>query len=129
MDLKVFKTSISLVACSKARTDLTSKGVTYNRYTDSSCTKTQKTLATGNFLNYFLYVGKWAPNMPKIDIAKRVITEILETMNGVNVGLMIFTPGGDGGKVITYIDDIDIDSHRSAMIVAVNGIVNECGPL
>lgn len=127
-DLKVFRTDVNATDyCYKARNDLLSKGVTYNRYTNTNCDKTQKTLATGDFLNYYLYMGKWLPSLPKIDIAKRVITDILETMNGVNVGLMIFTPGGDGGKVITYIDDIDIDNHRAKIISDVNAIVNECG--
>jgi type IV pilus assembly protein PilY1 len=124
--LKVYKTSISQVACSKARDKLSTKGVYYGK-TNSACDKDSKALATGRWLNYYKSYDGDVALLSKADITKRVITDLLETIGGVNVGLMIFNHDEFGGKVITYIQDIDVDINRTKLINDVNAIENWSG--
>jgi len=116
--LSVFKNSISEVACATARTTLTNKG-TYTGRTNSTCTSTTRTLATGNYLNFYLASDGMVGYMTKISIAKLVIKDFLDTISDVRVGLMRFgsitrygTPDSDeGGRIIYDIVDLT-DSNR-----------------
>jgi type IV pilus assembly protein PilY1 len=133
--LSEFKPSIPLVECDKARTALTQKGFYGPGYTNSACDKTKKNLATGNWLNFYLTYDGLVGKQKKIDITKKVITNFLETVDGVRIGVMIFTPdpdgdgpkGADGGKVISWIKSVNEGTNRQKLINDVNAIVNECG--
>ena len=125
--LKTFKTSIALVDCSTARNKLSSKGI-YIGNTSSDCSKKSNTLATGNWLNFYLSYDEMVGRLPRIDVAKKVITDILETINGVRVGIMVFNKGSCvGGRVLTYIQDIDEHHNRQDLIDDINAIIPETG--
>jgi type IV pilus assembly protein PilY1 len=119
--LSVFKNSIGEVACSTARTILTSKG-TYIGRTNSTCTSTSRTLATGNYLNFYLANDGMVGWMKKIDIAKMVIKDFLDTISDVRIGVMRFgsitqsgyTDSDEGGRVVYDIVDLT-DSNRSSI--------------
>jgi type IV pilus assembly protein PilY1 len=91
-----FAPSVPDVGCPAARTTLSTydKGVYVGRpYWDadrSRCTGTQRTLATGNWLNFWLASEGIFGSMKKIDIAKTVTKSFLSTIEDVKVGLMRF---------------------------------------
>ena len=131
--LTTFKDSISQVDCSTAQTTLTNKGI-YTGNTNSGCSGTNRTLATGNYLNFYLNFDGLVGNLPKREIAKKVITDFLETISGVRVGLATFHPvkisvdkpdgntnveETEGGIIYTNIMDIDAGSNRQTLINAV----------
>ena len=119
--LSVFKNSIADVACSTARTTLTNKG-TYTGRTNSTCTSTTKTLATGNYLNFYLANDGLVGNMKKIDIGKLVIKDFLDTISDVRIGVMRFgsithsgsTDSDEGGRILYDIVELT-DSNRGAI--------------
>jgi type IV pilus assembly protein PilY1 len=104
--LTVFKSSISGVACSSARTALTYNGQ-YTGYTDSTCTKSSYSLATGNWLrwNYADEVNT-DPCRSKMDIARDVVKDFVSTISGVRIGLMVFNEN-EGGFIKNEIKDLD----------------------
>jgi len=61
-----------------------------------------------NFLNW--YYGARLESIPKIDIVKDVATNLLDTVNGINVGLMRYNTNisstTNGGAVIFAMEDI-----------------------
>ena len=144
--LDPFKNSINGVGCPEARTKLTDNGfyfgkANYNQNT-GECTGAQVTLATGNWLNFFLASNGIYGAMKKIDIAKKVIKDFLGTIQDVRIGLMVFGSyhseavyGGqylaqygiykfwDGGRILHYIKDIDEGSARTDLISAVDSII------
>lgn len=65
----LFANSISDVACSAARTALTNQGH-YEGNTSSSCSRTSRTLRTGNYRNYLVTIGG-DEFVPKLTVAKR----------------------------------------------------------
>jgi type IV pilus assembly protein PilY1 len=105
--LTVFKNSVSEVACSSARDGLNSSGL-YTGYTDSTCTKTSYTLATGNYLRW-LYADatNTDPCRAKMDIAKDVVKGFVSTITGVRIGLMIFNSSNEGGHIVRDIKSLD----------------------
>jgi hypothetical protein len=84
----LFANSISDVACSAARTALTNRGH-YEGNTNSSCSRTNRTLRTGNYRNYLATIGG-DETLPKLTVAKQVIEDFLNTINGVRIGMMVF---------------------------------------
>jgi len=124
--LTVFKNSIAEVDCSNARSVLTTKGL-YTGRTNSTCTKTTRTLATGNYLNFFLASDGIVGYAKKTDIAKNVIKDFLSTVSDVRIGLMRFgsrTQSGswdsdEGGSIVYNIQDLT-DNNRDAIKSAVD---------
>jgi type IV pilus assembly protein PilY1 len=82
----LWKTSISDVPCSTARSKLSSNGH-YEGNTDSRCRSNSQTLRTGNYLNYQTSGGD---AMSKLDVAKEIIRDFLDTVQGVKLGVMVF---------------------------------------
>ncbi len=131
----LFATDISLVACSTARTALTNYGH-YEGNTSASCTSSNRTLRTGNYRNYIASGGDQFET--KLSIAKGVITDFLNTINGVRIGLMVFnravtdtsSEGGPsdsnshGGRIHSTIKSLT-DSNRTQLITDVNSIAAE----
>jgi type IV pilus assembly protein PilY1 len=123
--LRVFAETVDGVDCNKAKDFLNLYGGPYIGPTQSSwwgsgCTGSQKTLATGNWLNFYLTNGGIVGKAKKIDIAKKVIKDFLGTIEGVRVGLMIFNYS-EGGKIQTYITELTDDA-RAGLIADVNAI-------
>ena len=126
--LSVFKNSIADVACSTARTTLTNKGI-YTGRTNSTCTSTTKTLATGNYLNFYLANDGLVGNMKKIDIAKLVIKDVLDTISDVRIGVMRFgsitqsgsTDSDEGGRIIYDIVELT-DSNRGTIKTVIDNL-------
>jgi type IV pilus assembly protein PilY1 len=126
----LFANSIADVACSSARTALTSNGH-YEGNTNSSCSRTNRTLRTGNYRNYLASIGG-SEYATKLSIAKRVINDFLDTMNGVRVGVMVFnravTVNGvsdsEGGRLQSSIKTLDATA-RSQLKTDINNITAE----
>jgi type IV pilus assembly protein PilY1 len=113
----LFADSISAVACAAARTAL----ITYGNYigdTNATCSSTRRTLRTGNYRNYIASGGDQYER--KLDIAKRVISDFLNTINGVRIGMMVFNTS-EGGRIHSTIRSLDA-SARSQLITDVNNI-------
>lgn len=133
--LHVFKNSVNEVGCPTARSVLTSdgQGLYYGRpdwdARRSRCTGTQITLATGNWLNFYLASDGIVGNMKKIDIAKQVTKNFLDTVEDVRVGLMRFgsitqwggTDSDEGGRIIYEITDLTEDN-RSSIKSAIDNL-------
>jgi type IV pilus assembly protein PilY1 len=126
----LFANSIADVACSSARTALTSNGH-YEGNTNSSCSRTNRTLRTGNYRNYLASIGG-SEYATKLSIAKRVINDFLDTMNGVRVGVMVFnravTVNGvsdsEGGRLQSSIKTLNATT-RSQLKTDINNIIAE----
>jgi type IV pilus assembly protein PilY1 len=73
-------------------------------------------LFDGNYLNWFY--GPTAPQQ-KIAILKAVATNVLNSIDGVNVGLMTYN-AADGGNVRYAMEDIA--TARASIVAAVNGV-------
>jgi len=85
-------------ACAVVRTDLTNPGY-HSGYTtknnSGTCNKNSMTLATGNWIitNDPTHAGD-ADQCPKIDVAKKVMTDFVTNIQNVRVGLMVFNSQG-----------------------------------
>jgi type IV pilus assembly protein PilY1 len=112
-----FANSIADVLCWKARTALTTYGH-YEGNTNSTCNKSNRVLRTGNYRNYIASGGDvW---VRKLIIAKQVITEFLNTVNGVKLGAMVFNTE-QGGRIHTTVKSLT-DSNRAQLITDINAI-------
>lgn len=134
--LRVFKNSVSEVGCPQARSDLTSngKGIYYGRpnwdASRSRCSGSQVSLATGNWLNFYLASDGIYGWMKKIDIAKQVTKNFLDTVEDVRVGVMRFgsitqsggTDSDEGGRMVYDIQDLT-DSNRSNIKSAIDNLL------
>ncbi len=116
----LFKNSISDVACSAARTALTNYG-NYVGNTNSTCSGTNRTLRTGNYRNYLATIGG-DETVPKLTVAKQVIEDFLNTINGVRIGMMVFNrvvnDNSEGGRIHSTIKSLD-DAGRNQLITDV----------
>jgi len=113
-----FANSIADVVCADAQTALTNNGH-YEGGTNASCRGTNRTLRTGNYRNYIASGGDMSE--PKLTIAKRVITDFLNTVNGVKIGAMVFNTE-QGGRIHTTVKSLT-ESNRTQLITDINAIV------
>ncbi len=122
----VFTNSIALVACPDARTALTNNGH-YEGNTSASCSSKYRTLRTGNYRNYLVSIGG-SEYLTKLAIAKRVINDFLDTINGVRIGVMVFNPAinndSEGGHIQSTIKSLNATT-RSQLKTDINNIVAE----
>jgi type IV pilus assembly protein PilY1 len=117
----LFANSIADVACSSARTALTSNGH-YEGNTNSTCSSRNRTLRTGNYRNYLASVGG-SEFLPKLTIAKRVMEDFLTTINGVRIGMMVFNTS-EGGRIHSTIRSLN-ETTRNQLINEVRNITAE----
>jgi len=113
----LFANSIAEVQCADGRTALTSYGH-YEGPTSSNCKGTSRTLRTGNYRNYIASGGDQEET--KLDIAKGVITNFLNTINGVKIGAMVFNTD-EGGHIQTTVKSLT-EGGRSQLIHDINQI-------
>ena len=131
----LFANSIADVACSNARTALTTYGHSEGP-TNLTCSSSSRTLRTGNYRNYVASGGDLFQT--KLEIAKSVISDFINTINGVRVGVMVFNPavtdrtseGGSshsnshGGHIQSTIKSLTAAT-RNQLIHDINAIVAE----
>jgi type IV pilus assembly protein PilY1 len=92
-------------------------------WTASPLDTAEITLWSGNYMNY-----TYGPtfNRPRIDVVKEVATDLLDSVNGVNVGLMTFnvflggSAGSQGGFVVHEIEDVS--TSRVNLQAAINAL-------
>jgi len=122
----LFANSITDVACPSARTALTNNGH-YEGFTNFSCSSKNRTLRTGNYRNYLASIGG-SEYLTKLTIAKRVIRDFLDTINGVRVGVMVFNravnDNSEGGHIQSTIKSLN-DTNRSQLKTDINNISAE----
>lgn len=120
----LFANAITDVACSSAQTALTNNGH-YEGDTNASCSSKNRTLRTGNYRNYIASIGG-SEYLTKLTIAKRVIRDFLDTMNGVRIGVMVFNPAvndnSEGGRIQSSIKSLNATT-RAQLKTDVNNIV------
>jgi type IV pilus assembly protein PilY1 len=103
-----YAATISAVNSSSARTALTNNG-----YWSGTISGSSVELYVGNYLNYYLSASYVVE--PKITIAKRVITTLLNNTEGVRFGLMKF--GSNSGTIVS-----PIGTATATMVTALNAI-------
>ncbi|MCI0529435.1 MAG: hypothetical protein L0Y56_18505, partial [Nitrospira sp.] len=97
--------------------------------TNGTCTTGSGIYAMGNWINWRQQVG--TPR-PKIDIAKEVVANLIQSTTGVRMGLMVFN-NNQGGVFLNYngydasIKDLDAifsgsTTNRQALVDAVNSV-------
>ncbi len=109
---------------------------------DGSCnTSTGRTYVTGNYVNW--YHSSAAGWTPKVQVARNVITNLINTTQGVNFGLMTFhypnswtyegsqflSTSVSGVSYVTTIKDMDgihtgTTTNRQALVAAVNTLTS-----
>ena len=115
----VYANSIAAVSSTSARTALSSTGSWSGSISGSSLS-----LYYGNYLNYTL-CGSCDGIEPKIDIAKRVLVDLVNNVDGVRFGVMRFDSGGNYGQMVA-----PIGTNKATIVSAVNSITaNEATPL
>ncbi len=124
----LFKDSIASVTCSTARSRLSSYGH-YEGYNKSPCNGKYATLDVGDYLNFLANIGGAGnENKPKLTIAKQVITEFVNTVQGVRLGVMVFNPAinnnSEGGHIQSWITGLD-DAGKAQLTSDINAIVAE----
>jgi hypothetical protein len=106
---KVYKNTVGEILCVNAQNQLNAWGdglFESGKPDNANCTSgTTRTLATGNWLKYnYASSANKATCNPKIDIAKTVIKNFLDTVLGVRVGLIVFNGSPyEGGHILKEI--------------------------
>ncbi len=111
------------IRCSDAREALNAKGHWLGNISTSdphycSTWYTARRLRTGNYWNYLDSVS--AVEKTRIEVAREVITELVETTTGVRFGVMVFN-SSKGGHLIAPIMDRDA-SGITTLVSQINNI-------
>lgn len=92
---------------------------TYGQYqgrlsgTSGSCTSgLNRTYATGNWINWLTAEGQ---SLPKIQIAKKVLRDLINSTVGVKFGLMIFN-NNDGGYLAFPVSDMETGTNKDNLL-------------
>lgn len=109
----VYTTSIGAVSSSTARNSLSTVG-----YWSGSISGTSYNLYYGNYLNYYL-CGSCDGVEPKITIAKRVLTNLVNNVEGVRFGLMKFKTSG--GLVVEPVRDMT-STNQTTLVNSINSM-------
>lgn len=109
--------------CATAYNRLSTQGTyTGTLSTAGYCRTSAGTFASGNYINFLVSnTGGTDPTTPKVDIAKRVVTDLVRSTDSVNFGLMIFN-NSQGGHLARPILDLSAGTNRQDLIDAVNNI-------
>jgi len=116
-----YANTVALVSCGTTAQTTTIRNAlnTDGKWTGNTCGGTNHTLATGNYVNY----SKSAAGAldKKINIARRVLTKLINNTDGVRMGLAKFkndagTLNGDGAYVVA-----PIGSAKATMVAGLSG--------
>lgn len=112
--------------CNSAYNNLSKQGTYTGRLsTAGACSTSSGTFASGNYVNFLVsQTGDVDPSLPKLTIAKKVISELVKTTDEVNFGLMIFNQS-QGGHLEFPVSDMSTGTHRQDLVDAINGIEGE----
>jgi type IV pilus assembly protein PilY1 len=108
----VYASSISDVNSSSAQTALSTVG-----YWSGSIGGSNLQLFVGNYVNYANCSSCQQTSEEKIDIAKRVITNMVNNVDGVRFGVMRFNTSGTMGQMVS-----EVGTDTATIISAVNAI-------
>lgn len=100
------------------QTTLSTTGQYHGRLsgTNGSCTSgLNRTYATGNWVNWLNSVGQ---SYPKIEIAKQVLRNLINSTSGVKFGLMIFN-NNQGGYLAYPISDMETGSNKTNLLATI----------
>jgi type IV pilus assembly protein PilY1 len=115
---------ISQVQCAAAKTGLTTYGYwqgKLNSNSNTNCGNTTYTLRTGNYRDYLQYqTNDPSFSTPKIQVAKNVINDFIDNVDGIKLGVMIFN-SSEGGKIQNVITDVNA-STRTTLHNSINAI-------
>ena len=120
----LFASDVALIVCPDANDALLNDGTVTEAVLDSSggyeCGGTDKQLYLGNWLNYDASTS--GTMRSRTEVAKEVITNLIQTTEDVRFGLMRFN-NNQGGRVIKPIQSVTGDeTFRSELISAVNNL-------
>lgn len=113
--------------CTSAYNSLYNQGsYTGSLSTAGYCKTSSGTFATGNYINFLVSATAGTePSGPKVDIAKRVISELVQTTDSVNFGLMIFNTS-EGGRLSRPVLDMSVGTtNLTDLVNAINSIEAE----
>lgn len=131
-----FMNDVSAVTCARARDSFLSSGTYQGRLrTTGACSGTSGSFAIGNYINWLTASGGMRS---KMEVAKEVITDLLNTTSGVRFGLMIFNQS-NGGHIAgvgdfygylnydAYVQDMDAVfsgtvTNRQALVNTINNV-------
>ncbi len=117
----IYRNSIPDVPDANARTALSTVGFWLGEIGGSNVS-----LFVGNYLNYEACGAPCNANEKKLDIAKRVVTNLIQNVEGVRFGVMRLRknpyPPGKRGELIA-----PIGTDKTTMVNAVNSMVYESG--
>ncbi len=112
-----FAPDVTALSCSSVRDELLAQGYTRGRINSSSpynCGGTRKRLRTGNFMNY--NDSGIGVDRKRLDVAKEVVTDLINTTDGVRFGVMRFN-NNEGGRVIA-----ECGTDKATLISDINAI-------
>lgn len=118
-----FMNDVSGVTCSSASASFLSSGTYQGRLrTTGACSGTSGSFAIGNYINWLSASGGMRS---KMDVAKDVVTDLLNATSGVRFGLMIFNQsnGGHIAGVGDHYGYLDYDAYVQDMDAVFSGTV------
>ncbi len=114
---ELFAPDVNALSCSSIQTELLVQGYAQGDIyasTPYNCGGTTKRLRTGNYMNY-VDSGVGVPRK-RIDVAKEVINDLINTTTGVRFGVMRFN-NDEGGRVIA-----ECGTDKATLISEINDI-------
>lgn len=90
--------------------------------TSGSCTSgLNRTYATGNYINWLN--SSFVESYPKIEIAKQVLRDLINSTVGVRFGLMIFN-NNDGGYLAYPVSDMETGTNKADLLATIGDPVD-----
>jgi len=114
----LFASDVNSLNCASVKSELLTKGFSYDRIRPAArnytCGGTKVRLRTGNYMNYE-ESGVGAPKA-RIDVAKEVVSHLINVTNDVRFGVMIFNTD-QGGRVLQ-----PCGTDKTTLVNSVNGL-------
>jgi type IV pilus assembly protein PilY1 len=123
---------IADVPCPAAKNALMTLGQYTGKtaYSGSNCTNPSLQLRTGNYRNYQASGGD---AITKLEVAQQIIKDLIDTVNGVRIGIMVFNPdvadstvhgprNSHGGSIQSDIVSLT-DTNKGPLKTQINAIV------